>query len=904
MVDSAVAKVALLTAPLMFLLFTLLVGFPQAEAQQAGTGVTFTIVTSDDYRPIKGAEIRVNGTIMGTTNTTGKLAINTMGRNSIQNLQVLFRGFTVYNNANFNASNMAQVTLRVNVTTMRISVKTVLENPVPNVRLVITYGSYNNETTSGSDGWASIPMMPNTTYTIEAFYRGYPTHPTGGFIMNYGGAPIKLTLNLYSIRIQVQDMEGNPVPSATVKVWYGARQPGNTTGFESAETDHSGVAVVDRLPAGSYPLNVEYRGETVYQSPAAVQVVSGGVSYLARTDLVRYRVRVLDFDGVDLITGINLEGRLYRDDTQYGDTATTSSGELSFGLVRSRTYILVVKMGDLEVFRGEVTVPQENSIRGRFYDAVVRVDASGTPSEKLISTVAVKLSISGYHVEANTVNGAARFNNMPAGTYSYEISRGPYIIGSGNLEVTVDEAKLTIRPTLYTLRLKLTNDVEEGIPASVQLKTYDDVVLGVYQASGSGEVTVSGLIPILYRGLVTYRNINVHDGFEFLMDQDNKELTVKTKVYNVVFRLLDYDGEVELDKAELSASFGQITEAATSNSTGRAAVKNLPIGDYIIRVNYFNVFVHEETVRVDSSREITVKARGVIDVEVEVVDDDSNPLESGNVQISLAVARFKGNVSEGKARFNNIPAGNYRVLIEYKGFTVYDSQATFTADEEKIRVSSAVYYLRLTVVKSDGSRLASANVAAIASAKKIAEGYTDSAGRVELKLPRGDFSIEVVYQDTTVYSQTLSVTQSIILNIKAKVYRVDFRILTPDGLPVQGAEVSVSRGDRLVERSVTDSDGKARLYLAEEDYRLTMKIGGYTYTSSYSSKQDRELVIVHVEEKPQWQGVVLAATATVSFASVFGLIRWGRLKPGRRQRRRPPEVGRYVKLKRTRPPAI
>ncbi|MEM4281973.1 MAG: carboxypeptidase regulatory-like domain-containing protein [Candidatus Caldarchaeum sp.] len=903
------AKAALLTIAILASFLTILANIPQAGAQTAN--VTFTIMTSDGTQPIRWAIVRINGTNLDPpTNATGQVTISNINPEAIQtSLQVVFRGVTVANIPGFkvkdyDSTSPYQVTLRVNVTTMRINARTALGNPVSNVRLSLSYGAYTNATTTGGDGSASIPLMPNTTYTVSASYRGYDV---GVFTAPYGGSPLTLTLNLFSIHVTVQDMEGNPVPSAAVRVWYGVRQSGNTTGFASAETDGSGVAVVDRLPSGNYPLNVEYRGETVYQSPAAIAVSSGSINHVARTDLVRYRVRVLDADGVDLITGISLEGRLYRDNTQYGDPATTSSGELSFGLVRSRPYILVVRMGDVEVFRGEVNAPLDASVRGKFYDAVVRVDASGTPSERLVSTVTVKLSISNYNVEKTTSNGVARFDNLPVGRYSYEITRGTYIIGTGNIEVNMDEARPTIRPTLYTLKLKLTNDVGEGIAASAQLRTYDDVVLGVFQAGENGEATVSGLIPILYRGVVTYRNVRVHDGFEFLMDQNNKEVVVQTKVYNVVFRLMDFDGEVAVANAELSVTAEGITESATTNSTGKAAVKNLPVGSYTVRASYLNIPVHEETVRVEASRELALRARGIIDVGVEVVDDDSVPLEAGSVMITLGAAKFSGDISGGKIRFANIPAGTYRLSVQYKGFTVYDRQASFSTDEDSVRIPAAVYYLRLTVVKSDGTPLAAASVAAVSSAKTVASVFTDQSGRAELKLPRGDFSIDVLYQDAAVHSQTLSVTQSTILNIKAKVYRVDVRIITPDGLPVQGAEVSVSRGNKLVEKGVTDDEGRARLYIAEGDYSWTMRIGGYTYTSSYSSRLDKELAIVHVEEKPQWQGVVLAATAAVSFSSVAGLIRWGRTRPAGRQRSRrqtaEPER-RPATLKRTRPPRV
>ncbi|MEM2225642.1 MAG: carboxypeptidase-like regulatory domain-containing protein [Candidatus Caldarchaeum sp.] len=903
------AKAALLTIAILASFLTILANIPQAGAQTAN--VTFTIMTSDGTQPIRWAIVRINGTYNSApTDAAGQVTISNINPQAIQDsFQVVFREVTVANIPGFKVTDYDstppyQVTLRVNVTTMRINARTALGNPVSNVRLSLSYGAYTNTTTTGGDGSASIPLMPNTTYTISASYRGYDV---GVFNRNYGGSPLTLTLNLFAIRAIVQDLEGNAVPSATVKVWYGIRPTGNTTGFASADTDSSGNALIDRLPAGDYSLDVVYRGETVYQTTTFVVVSGGVVDHVARTDLVRYRVRVLDADGVDVITGLTLEGRLYRGNTPYGDPTTTANGELNFGLIRSRVYTLVVRMGDVEVFRGEVNAPADTSIRAKFFDALLRVDAAGTPSERLVSTVNIKLSMPGYTVERTTTNAATSLNNVPAGRYTYEITRGPYIIGSGTVDIVSEEARITIRPTLNTVKLKIVNDVGQGIPGSAQLKTYDDVALGVVNAGENGEVTVSGLIPILYRGTVSFRNVLVNDGFEFLLNANNMEVVVKTKVYNVVLRVQDSDGESNIANAEVSMRFEAISEALTTNSTGRASVRNLPIGTYILSVNYLNVIVHEENLRVDASREITIKARGIIDVVVEVVDDETNPLESGNVQIALGAARFSGDISNGKARFVNIPAGNYRISIQYKGFTVYDRQASFSADEDNVRISAAVHYLRLNVVKSDGTPLAQASVAAVSSAKTIASASTDQSGRAELKLPRGDFSIDVLYQGRTVHSQTLSITQSTILNIRAKVYRVDVKITTPDGLPVQGAEVSVSRGDKLVEKSVTDDEGRARLYIAEGDYAWTMRIGGYTYTSTYSSKQDKELAIVHVEEKPELQGAVLASTAAVSFSSVIGLIRWGRARPsGRpRQRRQPAEAERRTAtLKRTRPPRV
>jgi hypothetical protein len=252
---------------------------PQVEA--ADDWVVFNVKTADTNTPIRNAKIIINSTIAVYTNATGQYTVSGINRNAKQTVEVQFRGFKVYLRDIIPGG--SSVTLNVNVTTMRINVKSQLGNPVPNVVLTLTYNSvtdtFTNTTTTGNDGSATLPLMPNATYTIRMKYRGYdvgtPSQP-------YGGSPLTLTAELYSIRANVTTLEGEPVPSATVRVWYGARQSGNTTGFASATTNSEGVAEVDLLPAGSYHLNVEYNSETVYQSTTAITVSRPSTPHLAR----------------------------------------------------------------------------------------------------------------------------------------------------------------------------------------------------------------------------------------------------------------------------------------------------------------------------------------------------------------------------------------------------------------------------------------------------------------------------------------------------------------------------------------------------------------------------------------------------------------------------------------------
>jgi hypothetical protein len=146
---------------------------PQVEA--ADNWVVFNVKTADTNTPIRNAKIIINNTIAVYTNATGQYTVSGINRNAKQTVEVQFRGFKVY--LRDIVPGGSSVTLNVNVTTMRINVKSQLGNPVPNVVLTLTYNNdtatFTNTTTTGNDGSATIPLMPNATYAISMKYRGY-----------------------------------------------------------------------------------------------------------------------------------------------------------------------------------------------------------------------------------------------------------------------------------------------------------------------------------------------------------------------------------------------------------------------------------------------------------------------------------------------------------------------------------------------------------------------------------------------------------------------------------------------------------------------------------------------------------------------------------------------------------
>jgi 5-hydroxyisourate hydrolase-like protein (transthyretin family) len=907
MAEKRVAVGLALALGLVLLLFTI----PDSNA--ANVNITYVVKTADGSTPIPGAVVKLNGTAQATTNSLGEATIsaNPLANNGVT---VEFRGILVYSNivntTLVDPSPPYVVTLRVNVATLTVRVVSNTGIDVPRAVVSLEYGvNLKNTTVTGSDGRASIPLMPYTTYRVKVSYRGYDVEDSD---REFSGGLITVSAALFRMTVNVLDASNNGVPGSLVKIWYGPKPTGNNTGFSSGTTDSGGVVRLDLLPDGEYHLEVEYKDENVYTSPSRVVIDGASITYNARTDLIRYSLTVYDADGSDVISGsqYRISAELLRGSYRYSE-ATTTTGILDLGIVKPREYTLVLRLGEYEVFRDTVSAPADNNVRAKFYDILVRVEAPRTPSEPLLREVGLKMNLGTvFTLEGTTRDSGISFNNVPAGRYRYEITHGPYTIGSGEVNVDAEGKRITLTPTLNTLTLNIKNADGEAIAGKAYLTTYQGARIGVYDADEDGVVRVSDLIPIMYSVYVEYRGVRVLDQVEIVLDS-NKEESLLTKVYNIVLELLDSDGKDHLAGASLTVEGGSIVETGESGENGTVSVKNLPVGQYSVSIEYLGVPVHREDLRVDASKNFKINAKSVVDVDIEVVDSESNPLESGSVEIVFGRARFSGEVADGKTRFENVPAGGYRTVVNYLGFVVYDKPITISVDEDKIRILASVYYLTIVAKKADDTPLTGSQVKASASNRLIGQAITDSGGRAELKLPKGDYSLDVFYQGVAVSSQIVSVAESSSINIQTRVYRIDVKILTPDGLPVEGAEITLTRDNSVIVTGRTDEAGETLVYLAEGDYDWVTRIGEYTYSSVFKAKENKNLTLLHVVDNLQNQGIVLGATAAVSASSVFGLLRWGRPRvrtarqrqaPARRSGARP--AGEGSNLKRPRIPRI
>jgi len=384
-------------------------------------------------------------------------------------------------------------------------------------------------------------------------------------------------------------------------------------------------------------------------------------------------------------------------------------------------------------------------------------------------------------------------------------------------------------------------------------------------------------------------------------------LEILTKVYFVRLKVLDADGSTPAARAAVQVKLGDISELNVTDDQGVAHFKNTPIGKYQAEVRFYGVRVDISEVQIDASRMIELVAEGIIDADLKVLDSDRIPLDSGVVELTETTAgqaKFSADIVDGAARFENIPASTYRLTATYLGLKAKDASVTFTLDGEEKVVETDVYYLTIVVKRADDTFLPGALVRVAEKTRELRSSNTNEQGETTVRLPKGDFLATVSFQGVNVASSTIALRETRRITLGAEVYRVSVRLVDVSEAPITGAVINLVRDGKVIITATTNEEGQADFYAASGTYNWTTIIGETPYASTYVSKSNKNLTILHVPGDAQGQAAVLGSVAAVSVTSVFGLLRVSR--PRAKQRPGRPASGERPEgtLKRPRVPRI
>ncbi|MGQ9478811.1 MAG: MSCRAMM family protein [Thermoproteota archaeon] len=169
---------------------------------------------------------------------------------------------------------------------------------------------------------------------------------------------------------------------------------------------------------------------------------------------------------------------------------------------------------------------------------------------------------------------------------------------------------------------------------------------------------------------------------------------------------------------------------------------------------------------------------------------------------------------------------SYKIRAEWTS-PVFETKASVESSvkEAESEVTMPVYDVTLRIVTRRGTPVIGASV----TVGGHSVGVTSAEGEITLtQVPKGDYGVKAKWKDIDLGSiEGLSVSATVTRTLTAyDVYLLTVRVRGAQGQALEGATVSIKRGDAEILTKLTDKDGKAEVELPKETY---------TVVSTYSS---------------------------------------------------------------------
>jgi len=372
--------------------------------------------------------------------------------------------------------------------------------------------------------------------------------------------------------------------------------------------------------------------------------------------------------------------------------------------------------------------------------------------------------------------------------------------------------------------------VVDDANASLPGATVEFLDLGVLQATaqtganGTANVTLPGTGA--YTARVWWQGILVYDAPQSVAGNVSgaTPLVFSVAVYRTTLEVVD----VAFDGIAGAAVFvGHPNGTSTlvpynTDSSGRVVIARTPGGRYELRVVWRGIEVFSGGIDVASSAVwrldasvyyFSVQARDTRGLAVENVQALFTDPGRGLVVESIAT----GLDGDAVAR---LPAGTYDLDAFWSGRRVANLTGLVLATNRTEPIPLSVYYVTVRVVDSQDKTVLGAFVA-LESPGYTASGITDASGRVvDLRVPAGDFLLNVTWQGVVVHSATVTATPEGTINASVRIYYLTVRTEDASGNDLPEVFLSLSRGNEVVAAATTNAQGEAVFRLPFGDYGI------------------------------------------------------------------------------------
>ena len=890
-------KAILLLTIMILMIFTAISVTVNAESS-----VTIKIYTKDNKR-LAGAVVRIEDsttTLIETTNSNGEASFN-ISKTATYTLKVFYPpGNLVYENSSFRYNETAYGKIVVNVlSSWTINVWDSEErDPIPGANVTITFKENTTieySKTTGDNGKVSFGPLPIGSYDILIEFRNIEKKLTGS--ANLDHKTMDITLPLHRVNIMVEDRFGSPVEGVKVYLKPDLEEEAISTDV----TDIDGEAVLKLVPNGRYYIEAYLKDILVYQSESKEVYVSGSdKSKTITVDAAKLNITVYDYDGADMIKGEDLRGELVKGGEIFGEAETTD-GVLRFGHIPFAEFTLKIYLGDLQVYSSKYTVEKETakgSVRAEFYDVTVKVNSTGLANQSIVESLKGVLKRRDIEREFNIVNCVAKLENVPtAKDYMIQLYFEDEKVGEfHDIEVNEENQEIELRLKGYVVKVIVRNIDGEPLSSDIVIALPTGERVTSFKTAEDGSGLSAPLLPMPYDIHVYLEGIPV--GEEEISLSSDMEVSITASVRNVIFKIYDRDGQDILKNVKLEVSTGKLKRTASSDEEGNILIKNLPIHDYKIFAWYFGFKVLEDRIMIEpDTKELEIKALGVLDARLRFLDSAKNPLDGGEVLLIFGNEELKAEIGkDGSVRVENLPNTTITIKLFYKGVEVDTQPREFNLrmDEMLAIFSSRVHQATFKILRGDGKPLR----------EGIAEIYVEGnlTSTHDLKdenvfterLPETDILVRVEFRGRSVGEKVIYLGETMKeVSVTTSIYPFEMRIHDSAGNPVKDALVTISDKFGKLAEIMSNDKGVATTIIPIGKYNFTVFVGNQTYSYTLEIKKKMTFNFLCPSRQPMSFELIIALAAmdlVVSGLTISKLSGSFRRTGRRRRRRRVPRI--------------
>ncbi len=658
--------------------------------------------------------------------------------------------------------------------------------------------------------------LPVGYYNFWVYWKDVLVNETLNFYFD-GTGQHTIHAKVYWVDVHVQDTENVSVVSALVTLKHS-----DGLDFGTVSTDDDGNTSY-RLPIGDYRIVVAWKDTVVYDQ---VRLIDSQDAIVLTVAIYYMRLHVVDSRDVAVENALVAT----HNDTSgaiVGSSVTDEAGNITHR-VPMGTYRVQIVWQEAIVHEAMRTVDHNDPVTvvvNVFYVDIHVRDTLDVPLEGAMISFTNTTSGRSMGIQATSDDGNVSYR-APIGDYQLSVIWQEALVHQSNERVDTDRA-LTITASVYYAFITVVDTAGEPLTGA-QMTVTNPVtgrIMGSQTTDADGNATyrlpmANYSIEIVWLETVVYDAIRMVD--------NNDPMVLVASVYYAELHVVD-SLDVPLESALVTFTndtsgrhMGEHTTPADGIVTFR-----LPMNHYDIEVTWQETVVWHRVLLLNTNDPLVVVAN-VYYAELHVMDSKDVPLEQALVTFtndtSGRVMGERTTGADGIITFR-LPMGEYDVVVVWKEAVVWHDMRLLD-DNVPWDVVTNVFYGQLNILDSMDVPVETALVSLTnaTSGRPMGDRTTGNDGQVVYRIPMGVYTVQVLWKDTVVFDDFITIDSNVPHDIVVDVYYPTFDVFDSGDFAVSGALVTMAKwpSGRIMGSQLTDGEGSVTFRMPKDTYTVSI----------------------------------------------------------------------------------